>query len=116
MQVNMVIINLILIACIVVMVVDISGVVDSIKSGLKWVLTKGKMNNSDYRLKPFDCSFCMNFWSGIIYLLVIGEFTFNYVAFVLLLSCFTGNIKDAILLVKDIFTTINNWIYNKWID
>lgn len=115
-MINMVLINLILIACIVVIIVDISGVIDSIKSGLKWLLTRGKMNSSDYRLKPIDCSFCMNFWSGIIYLLVIGELTFYYVAFILLLSCFTGVIKDAILLMRDIFITIINWIYKKWID
>ena len=110
---NMVLIKLVLIACIVVMVVDISGVIDSVKSGLKWLLTKGKMNNSDYRLKPIDCSFCMNFWVGVIYLLVIGKFTFAYIAFVLLLSCFAGVIKDAILLVRDIAITIINWIYKK---
>ena len=33
----MVIINLTLIAAIVVFIVDISGAVDSLKSGLKWI-------------------------------------------------------------------------------
>ena len=102
----MVLINLILISAIVVFIVDISGAVDSLKSGLKWILTKGKMNNSDYSLKPIDCSLCMSFWCGIIYLLVINEFTLPYLAFVCLLACFSGIIKSSILLVEDVFNKI----------
>ena len=64
---NIVIRDLILMSIVVVTIVDISGAVDSLKSGLKWILTKGKMSNSDYTLKPIDCSLCMTFWSGIFY-------------------------------------------------
>lgn len=110
-MINMVLIELVLLAYIVVMIVDISGAIDSLKSGLKWLMTKGKMNNSDYRLKPIDCSLCMTFWVGIIYLLIHGIFCVKYVAFVLLLACFTEVIKSSILLVKDIAITIINWIY-----
>lgn len=107
----MVLINLILISAIVVFIVDISGAVDSLKSGIKWILTKGKMSNSDYRLKPIDCSLCMTFWSGIIYLLLINEFTLPYFAFVCLLACFSGIIKSSILLVEDILIKITQLIY-----
>lgn len=107
----MVLINLTLIAAIVVFIVDISGAVDSLKSGLKWILTKGKMKDSNYRLKPFDCSMCQIFWCGIIYLLVIGEFTLPYLGFVCLLACFTGVIKTSILLVEDILIKITQLIY-----
>ena len=107
----MVLINLTLIAAIVVFIVDISGAVDSLKSGLKWILTKGKMKNSDYQLKPLDCSLCMTFWSCIIYLLITNNFTLPYLAFVCLLACFSGIIKNSILLVEDIITTIIQLIY-----
>ena len=107
----MVLINLLLIAAIVVFIVDISGAVDSLKSGLKWILTKGKMKNSDYQLKPFDCSLCMVFWTGIIYLLITNNFTLPYLAFVCLLSCFSGVIKTSILLVEDILIKITQLIY-----
>ena len=107
----MVLINLTLITAIVVFIVDISGAVDSLKSGLKWILTKGKMKNSDYQLKPLDCSLCMTFWSGIIYLLITNNFTLPYLAFVCLLACFSGIIKNTILLVEDIITTIIQLIY-----
>lgn len=107
----MVLINLTLIAAIVVFIVDISGAVDSLKSGLKWILTKGKMKNSDYQLKPLDCSLCMTFWSDIIYLLITNNFTLPYLAFVCLLACFTGVIKTSILLVEDILIKITQLIY-----
>ena len=107
----MVLINLTLIAAIVVFIVDISGAVDSLKSGLKWILTKGKMKNSDYQLKPLDCSLCMTFWSCIIYLLITNNFTLPYLAFVCLLACFSGIIKSSILLVEDILIKITQLIY-----
>lgn len=107
----MVLINLTLIAAIVVFIVDISGAIDSLKSGLKLILTKGKMKNSDYQLKPLDCSLCMTFWSGIIYLLITNNFTLPYLAFVCLLACFTGVIKTSILLVEDILIKITQLIY-----
>lgn len=107
----MVITNLILIAYIVVMIVDISGVVDSVKSGLKWLLTRGKMKSSDYRIKPFDCSLCMTFWCGLFYLFFTHNITIPYITFVLLLACFSSVIKDSILLVRDIAVTIINKIY-----
>lgn len=112
----MVIINLILIALICVFIIDISGAIDSLKSGIKWVLTKGKMNGSDYRLKPIDCSLCSTFWASIIYLLVIGEFTLPYIACVCVICCFLGFIKNAILLVEDTLNKIIQVIYKYFID
>ena len=105
------ILNLFLISVIVVFIVDISGAVDSLKSGIKWILTRGKMNSSDYRLKPLDCSLCMTFWSGLIYLLVTGEFTLPYITVVCLLACFSGLIKSSIFLIEDAVVKIIKVIY-----
>lgn len=107
--------NLLMITLIVVFIVDISGAIDNLKSGIKYVLTKGAMSHSDYRLKPLDCSICMTFWSGLIYLLVVGEFTLPYITIVCLLACFSGIIKSSILLVEDTVIKIIQKIY-KWID
>lgn len=105
------ILNLFLISVIVVFIVDISGAVDSLKSGIKWILTRGKMNSSDYRLKPFDCSLCCVWWCGLIYLLVTGEFTLPYITVVCLLACFSGLIKSSILLIEDAVVKIIKVIY-----
>ena len=61
--------NLIFIWIIAVIVIDISGIMDSVKYGLSKFLTKGKITTTDYRIKPFACSFCMNFWTGLVYLI-----------------------------------------------
>jgi len=108
-------IDLLIIAFIVVFIIDVSGAIDSLKSALKWVFTKGKLKGSDYRLKPFDCSLCSTFWIGLIYLLVTRKFTLPFIGFVCLLSTFSGLIKSTILLLEDIITKIIQLIY-KWID
>ena len=68
------ILNLLLINLILSYIIDVSGAVDSIKSFLKRILTKGKMSDPNYSLKPFDCSLCMTFWVSLIYLLVFDLF------------------------------------------
>ena len=107
----MVILNLFLITLIVVFIVDVSGAIDSFKSGLKFVLTKGKMSNSNYRLKPFDCSLCTSFWACLIYLIVINHFTIPYISCVCLLSASTGLLKDFWYLCEDIIKSIIKIFY-----
>lgn len=111
-----VIFNLFLIAVICVFIVDISGAIDSLKSGIKWLLTNGKMKNSNYDLKPLSCSLCMTFWCGLIYLLVTNNFTLIYIAIVCLFSAFASLVKSGILLVEDIVTKIIQLIYKYIID
>lgn len=103
---------LVLIQFIIVSIIDDSGVIDSIKYGLSYILTKGKIPTSDYRIKPLDCSYCMNFWCGLIYLFIIGQFNIPYIAFVLLLSGLTPITKDLINLVRDLFIKAINKIYD----
>ena len=95
------------ITVIVVIIVDISGFVDSIKSLIGKVLG---INNVS--LKPLDCSFCLNLWVSLIYLLITNELTITAVMVTLLLSTMTPIIKDAIYLVRDLIGKIINKIYN----
>ena len=93
--------DLFLIGVICVIVIDLSGVIDSIKSVIKRLFTKGKMSDPNYSLKPIDCSFCMNFWCGLTYLLVTNTFSLWMITYVLLISVMTPVIKDVLLLVRD---------------
>ena len=68
----MTIFNLFLISVICVLIIDLSGFIDSLKYGLSKLLTKNKLASIDYRLKPIDCSLCMSFWISLIYILCIG--------------------------------------------
>ena len=91
---------------IVVIVVDISGFIDSIKNLVGKVLG---INNVS--LKPLDCSFCMNLWTSIAYLLITNELTINAVMVTLLLSTMTPIVKDAIYLIRDFLGKIINKAY-----
>lgn len=91
-----------LIAVIVVIIVDISGFVDSLKSGIKYIATKGKMSSPDYSLKPLDCDFCAQFWTSLIYVIAMGEFSLWMLVWILLMSVMTPIIKDVIITIRDI--------------
>lgn len=93
--------DILLIAVIVVVIIDISGFSDSLKSGLKRLLTKGRMSDPYYSLKPFDCSFCMTWWTGLIWLLVIHNVTLWMLAYLLLICVMTPVIKDVIILIRE---------------
>ena len=88
-----------------VLVIDISGFVYSIKVAIGKFL--GISPNS-FRIKPFDCSFCMTFWASMIYLLVVGRFTLVNIAIVLLICCLTTPLKNLVMSVRDKLT--------KWMD
>ena len=97
--------NLIAILIICVIVIDISGFVHSIKAAIGKYL---KISPNSFRIKPFDCSFCMTFWVSVIYLLVVGRFTLVNIAIVLLLCCLTTPLKNLVMSVRDKLT--------KWMD
>ena len=88
-----------------VIVIDISGFVHSIKVAIGKYL---KISPNSFRIKPFDCSFCMTFWVSMIYLLVVGRFTLVNIAIVLLLCCLTTPLKNLVMSVRDKLT--------KWMD
>ena len=89
-------IDLFEITVIVVIIVDISGFIDSIKAFIGKVL---HINNVS--LKPIDCSFCLNFWVSMAYLVITNELSITAVMVALLLSTMTPIIKDAIYLIRD---------------
>ena len=94
------------ITVIVVIIVDISGFIDSIKSLIGKVLG---INNVS--LKPLDCSLCMTFWVSMVYLLITNELSITAVMVALLLSTMTPVIKDAIYLVRDLLGKIISKAY-----
>ena len=96
------IIDLILIQLIIVFIIDLSGAVESFKLFLSKILTKGKIQTTNFDLKPFTCSLCMTWWTGLIYLLICHSFTIPYIALVALLSYLTPLSSSILLLIKDL--------------
>lgn len=96
------IIDLILIQLIIVFIIDLSGAVESFKLFISKILTKGKIQTTNFDLKPFTCSLCSTWWIGLIYLLICHSFTIPYIALVALLSFLTPLSSSILLLIKDL--------------
>lgn len=110
----MTLINLLIISSIVCFIVDISGITDTLRHFL-WKRYIGIGNYKNLSLKPFDCSLCLTFHAGWIYLLIIGQFTLFNFAFVCLLSLLSSNITDVLQLTRDIVTYAVTTIY-RWLN
>ena len=91
-----VITDLILIQIIVVILIDISGIVQSIEGLIARMLSLKKV--SIYML---ECSFCMNHHTAVIYLLLTGALSLKNYCFVLILSFLTSVTKDLLWGVRD---------------
>ena len=96
------IIELILIQLIIVFIIDLSGAVESFKLFISKILTKGRIQTTNFDLKPFTCSLCSTWWIGLIYLLICHSFTIPYIALVALLSYLTPLSSSILLLIKDL--------------
>lgn len=105
----MIIKTMILIVVFTVSVIDLSGIITSIKKGLaKWLKVK---DYTQIQLPLIQCSLCMSFHIQWIYLLIVGQFTMGYLTLAIIFSLFTPQIGDIITLVKEIITNITDKIY-----
>ena len=94
--------ELLIITAIIVFVVDLSGIILVLKKKL-WKTLYGIIPfKEDWSLKPFDCSLCMTFWIGLIYLIITGSVTIPFIGYVCLLSFLTPIIQEMLLTIKDL--------------
>ena len=108
----MIICEILLLAAIVVFVVDISGFTESWRRPL----TAWLKRNTSYEVKhfpPFDCSLCLTFWAGLIWLAIRGAFTLPNVAFVCLAAYLTIPIGTTLTALRDLLLAVLNWIITK---
>ena len=107
--------NLLLITCMAVFVIDLSGFVDEMVKRLhKKYVKVGDYHTLLPKLKPFTCSLCTSFWAGIIYLIVTHSLTIPYIAFTCLLAFLTPVIGDFMMWVKEALTALINTFYKIW--
>lgn len=93
-----VIIDLILIQIIVVIIIDISGVVEHIENAIARMLSLKKVS-----IHIIECSFCVSHWIGLFYLLVTDALSLKTYCFVLILSFLTSVTKEVLWTVRDLF-------------
>lgn len=92
----MVYVNLIALSAVIAYITEVSGIIDTLKYALgRW------LGVTVSRLKPLDCSLCMTWWCGLIYIICVGECSVINIAVVALLSALAHNIAEAIMLISD---------------
>lgn len=102
----MVALELLILQALVVFVIDYSGAVEDMFTPLVRRLTGTKIGTIG---KPFSCSLCMTFWTGIIWLLVKGSFTLPYIGLVALLAAMTPVTLDIIWFIRDFLQRLIAW-------
>ena len=98
--------TLLQVAVLVVFVIDLSGVVDSIKGAIGRFIGRRLV-----RLRPIDCSLCMVWWTTLIVALCLGELTLSVACWCALLSLMSKPIGDTIMLAREFFVVIINALY-----
>lgn len=94
-----------LVACIVVFVVDLSGFTDSWRDGLARILKVRELRP----LKPFDCSLCMTWWTCLLYPIFTGDFSLLTVASAAALAFLSRTIYAVLLFISESI----QWLINK---
>ena len=89
-------IELLLISALVIYIVDLSGFTDSWKN---FLFRHFKTNTKD--MKPFDCSQCMTWWCGLVYLAISGQFTLPMIGFVAALAFLSYPIGQIFIFIRE---------------
>ena len=104
--------NLLIIVCILVIITDLTDFFENLKKAI-WVYSFGRGKPyKEFSIKPLGCSLCESFWIGLIYLLVMGEFTIVNIGYVVLLAYMTPVIRNGFILIQDFLIKFIDWWYN----
>ena len=96
-----------------VIILDQLHFFEDFTSTIKSILTKGKFRNP-IQIKPFNCSVCMSFWTNLIYIIIIGNFSIFMIGYILLLSWSAPIINSIFTLLKNLFIKLTNTLANKF--
>lgn len=101
------IIDLICLSIIITFIVDLSGIVDVIKR-LIWSYLYPKIEYKGLSFKPFDCSLCMMFWSGLLYLIITNNVSIVTISLVCFMSFNMINMYNLLVTINDLINKL--WI------
>lgn len=102
--------NLLLNSLIWVFLLDLSGFIPEIEAILSRRLFHNRLSVNIP--KPFNCSLCMSFWTGLIYVLIVQP-SLASIALVCLFSYLTTIEGSAIRLIRDLIECIIGKIGSK---
>lgn len=112
----MILLNILVINLALILVIDLSGFIPSVKRLISKWLTKNQIETDSFRIRPFDCSYCMTFWCTLLFIIVTGQFTFLNLLLVIIITHLTDVTRQTMLLIKDLLLKIINTAYDKLID
>lgn len=98
-------INILLIGLILVFALDVSGFYQEITSVISGWMTNGKIKKP-IMVKPFSCSLCMTFWTSLVYVIVLNQFSIPMLAYICLISYLTPVFNDIMVLVRELLKTL----------
>jgi len=107
----MTILNLFIISIIWVLILDLSGFAQTIDKTLYKIFYRGRAYREDAHFKPWDCSLCMSWWTGLLYLLITHTLSLLNIAILLAFAWSTMMEKDIFIFIKDIVTKLLDILY-----
>lgn len=105
------VLNLFLISVIWVLILDLCGFSQTIDKLFYRIFYKGRAYRTDAHFPPFDCSLCMTWWTGLLFLILNHSLTIFYIMILLVFSWSTTIQKDLLITVKDIIIKLVDIIY-----
>ena len=106
--------SLLLLSCVVVYVVDLSGWTDTWLGWLSRFTTRHGYPPVK-KLRPFSCSLCMTWWICLLYAYLRNFFTLPVVAYIAGLSFLSITLRELFIFIRE---TLTNAIakLNKWLN
>lgn len=88
--------DLLFLTLIVVFIVDVSGFTES------WLAAFSKWLGYTVReFKPFTCSLCMTWWTGVIYAIATGRFCIPILAYVALMAFLSFPFSQLLIFIRE---------------
>ena len=105
------ILKLFFISLIWTLILDLCGFALTVDKLLYRIFYKGRAFRDDAHFPPFDCSLCMTWWTGLLFLILNHSFTIFYIMMLLVFAWSTTIQKDLLVTIKDIIIKLVDIIY-----
>lgn len=104
-----IVLQLLLIEILICFIVDLSGFTETLKKGVKRLFKIKDITNIE--LKPFTCSLCMTWWSGLIWLVCTGNIHIWTIAVLGVMSFLAKNLTGLLRWLSDMLIKVENLLY-----
>ena len=100
--------ELLILTVIICYLIDLSGIIGSVK----WFIWKKICKGIGRPVKPFECSLCMTFWIGLIFLILTAQLSLINVLMVCLLSFLSKNVTGLLRWIQEALVALEERLYD----